>query len=74
VSALLALGPPEEIDRRWRNALKLTHPTHYALWDFGRWWNRVGETTGPPKGALQTTNADWTNRSKSFEEELADGL
>jgi hypothetical protein len=38
----------------------------------------IRNATAPPKpqskGQLATSNADWTNRPKSFEEELADGL
>lgn len=72
VKELLTKAEPPEIQRRWGIALGLTHPDHSSIWDHGKWWNRAASAPQAKGAAWQQPDAtDWTNRPRSFLEELA---
>jgi hypothetical protein len=75
LKALLPVATDEEIARRWGQGLKATGwASCNTFAQLAAKWNDLAATSPPTKGALATSNADWTNRPKSFEEELSDGL
>lgn len=61
VTALLALGAPEEVLRRWRRALrhvgypKVSAPSELAP---AKAWNAFGADAGPPRGPAEPS--DWS--------------